>query len=138
MAQPLDIPLHQIGFRFTMPPLLIGGMAMEWYGLRNAGADIDFVVARADYAGLAALHPDHLKDLHGDLGVCFEQFELWTSIYLFDYDALTFGALECDAYRVIALDKLLLLKCLGMDQPKNAADVRLIAQRIRDLQYGKV
>lgn len=137
MPQPLDIPLDRLGYHFTTPPLLIGGMAMDYYGLRKAGADIDFVVARADYAGLAALHPERLNDLHGDLGVCFEQFELWTSIYLFDYDALALGALDCGAYRVIALDKLLLLKCLGMDQPKNAADVRLLAQRIREQQYGK-
>jgi hypothetical protein len=95
------------------------------------------VATRADYAGLAALHPEHLKDLHGDLGVCCEQFEVWTSICLFDYDALALGALDCGAYRVISLEKLLLLKCLGMDQPKYAADVRLIVQRLLDIQYGK-
>jgi hypothetical protein len=132
-----DIPLHLLDYRFTTPPLLIGGMAMEYYDLRVSGADIDFVATRADYADLAALHPDHLKDLHGDLGVCVGPFEVWTSICLFDYDALAIGALDCGAWRVIALEKLLLLKCLGMEQPKNAADVRLIAQRILDIQYGK-
>ncbi len=81
--------------------------------------------------------PNHLKDLYGDLGVCYEQFELWTSIRLFDYDALALGALDCGAWRVVSLEKLLLLKCLGMDQPKNAVDLRLIVQRILDLQYGK-
>jgi hypothetical protein len=92
-----DIPLHLLDYRFTTPPLLIGGMAMEYYGLRVSGADIDFVATRADYAGLAALHPDQLKDLHGDLGVCVGPFEVWTSICRFDYDALAIGALDCGA-----------------------------------------
>lgn len=138
--QPLDIPLAALGHTFGAPPLLIGGKAMEWYGLRVAGDDIDFVVTRADYDALARRYPDHLKDLHGDLGVCHGPFELWTSIQLFDYAALAVGAHVGDAsgaYRVIALEKLLLLKCLGIAQPKNERDVRLIAARISDMQYGK-
>ena len=137
MPQPLDIPFDTLGHTFATPPLLIGGKAMEWYGLRIAGADIDFVVTRDDYAALAHLHPDHLKDLYGDLGVCTGEFELWTSICLFDYAALAVGAVACGAYSVIALEKLLLLKCLAIAQPKNERDVRLIAQRLLDIQYGK-
>ena len=114
---------------------------MEYYGLRPAGDDIDFVVARPDYTALAARHPDQLKDLAGDLGVCAGPFELWTSIRLFDYAALSVGADETATYLVIALDKLLLLKALAMDEPEHAAknerDVRLIARHINDRQYGK-
>ncbi len=137
VKQPLNIPLDQLGYRFKTPPLLVGGMAMEYYGLRAADAVIDFVVTRDDYAGLAALFPTQLKELAGDLGVFHERFELWTSIMLFDYDALAVDAIDSGAYRVISLEKLLLLKALGMDQAKNAIDALLLADRIRARQYGK-
>jgi hypothetical protein len=132
------VDLASLGYTFARKPLLIGGMAMEYYGLPLAGDDIDFVVTRADYAALAALHPDHLKDLAGDLGVCVGQFELWTSIRRFDYTDLLAGAEETDAYFVITLEKLLLLKALAMDDPKYERDVRLIARRLNDRQYGTV
>lgn len=134
----MDVHLEKLGYTFTAPPLLIGGKAMEYYGLRKAGDDVDFVVTRNDYEALARRHPEHLKDLHGDLGVCVEEFELWTSICLFDHDALAAGSVDCGAYRVVSLEKLLLLKCLGMQLPKYAADVRLIVRRILDVQYGKI
>ena len=66
-------------------------MAMQYYGLRPSGADIDFVITRADYARLAQQYPDNLKDLWGDLGVCVFEFEIWQSICLFDYDHLLAG-----------------------------------------------
>jgi len=135
--QPLDIPLDLLGHHFTTPPLLIGDMAMTYYGLRPAGADISLVVTRADYESLAQLHPAHLKDMRGDLCVTHKPFELWTSLYRFDYNALAVDALVAGAYRVISLEKLLLLKTLGIDQAQNAVDVLLLAHRIRTQQYGK-
>ena len=72
----LTIDLAKLGYAFQTKPLLIGGKAMEFYGLRPAGNDIDFVMTRADYAALAALYPEHTKDLSGDLAVCVGEFEL--------------------------------------------------------------
>ena len=82
----MSIDLSRLNFSFSSPPLLIGGKAMEFYGLRKAGADIDFVITAQDYARLAAQYPDKLRDLWGDLGVCVFEFEIWKSICLFDYD----------------------------------------------------
>ena len=48
----MSIDLSRLNFSFTSPPLLIGGKAMEFYGLRQAGADIDFVISAQDYARL--------------------------------------------------------------------------------------
>ena len=110
---------------------------MEFYGLRSAGDDIDFVVTHADYAGLAALYPDHLKDLFGDLGVCVSEFELWSSILLFDYSFLSANAIESERYLVISLEKLLFLKALSIHEPKCERDLRLIVKKILDVQYGK-
>ena len=132
----MHIDLSKLNFTFSSPPLLIGGMAMQYYGLRPSGADIDFVITRADYARLAQQYPDNLRDLWGDLGVCVFEFEIWQSICLFDYDHLSQGALDEDAYHVISLEKLLFLKALAMKIDKYHADLELIVKKIQDEKYA--
>ncbi len=132
----MDIDLTKLDYPFRSKPLLIGGMAMQYYGLRPAGADIDFVVARADYTGLARRYPQHVKDLWGDLGVCPFNFELWMSICLFDYTELTPGAVDLGEYLVISLEKLLLLKALAMTDEKYLRDLELVVQKLRHDKYA--
>jgi hypothetical protein len=112
-------------------------MAMEYYGLRHAGADIDFVIVADDYSALAERYPEHTKDLFGDKGVCVHGFELWTSIYLLDYDDLTPDSVDKGDYRIVSLEKLLFLKALGMKEEKHLNDLRLIVAKVLDIQYGK-
>jgi len=131
----VNIDLPRLSFTFTTPPLLIGGMAMEFYSLRPSGADIDFVITAPDYDRLARQYPDHLKDLYGDLGVCVFEFEIWKSICLFDYDFLAVGALEQDGFRIISLEKLLFLKALGMKVDKYHHDLELLVGRVLQNQY---
>ncbi len=128
----MDIDLSGLDFTFTSKPLLIGGKAMEYYGLRKSGNDIDFVITAEDYQRLAAQYPNHLKDLGGDLGVCVAAFEIWKSICLFDYDDLGQGALEIETCRIISLEKLLFLKALGMDVEKYHHDLELIVKKVLD------
>ncbi len=131
----MEIDLSRLGYTFRSKPLLIGGKAMEYYGLRQAGADIDFVVTREDYAALAQRFPDTLRDLWGDLGVCPYEFEIWTTICLFDYADLSPGAIDLGDYLVISLEKLLLLKALAMEVEKYRRDLELIVQKIRGDKY---
>lgn len=132
----MQIDLSRLNFSFTSKPLLIGGMAMEYYDLRPSGADIDFVITPEDYQCLAAQYPDHLKDLWGDLGVCVYEFEIWQSICLFRYEFLSQGAVDAGEYLVISLEKLLFLKTLAMHIEKYHRDMELIVKRIIDLQYA--
>jgi hypothetical protein len=127
--------LKQLNFKFVAKPLLIGGKAMEYYGLRKSGADIDFVISGQDYERLAKKYPDNLKNLYGDLGVCVAEFEIWKTICLFDYHCLVQGALEQQDHLVISLEKLLFLKALAMQVPKYQQDLLLIVERVRQLQY---
>ena len=73
----MNIDLSKLNHTFSSKPLLIGGKAMEYYGLRQAGKDIDFVITKADYEQLSQHYPEHLRDLWGDLGVCVYEFEVW-------------------------------------------------------------
>jgi hypothetical protein len=111
------IDLNKLDFTFASKPLLIGGKAMEYYGLRKAGADIGSVIMAEDYERLARKYPDNLRDLGGDLGVCVFEFEIWKSICLFDYQFLSAGATGKEEYLIISLEKLLFLKALGMGSP---------------------
>lgn len=131
-----DIDLGTLGFAFTTPPLLIGGKAMEYYQLRKTGADIDFVVSRNDYQQLAEKYPDHLKEIFGDLGVCIYEFELWQSVFLFEFDFLAEKAVDLGVFKIISIEKLLFLKTLAITDEKNERDVKLLVDKIRDIQYG--
>jgi hypothetical protein len=131
----MNINLAKLNFTFTTPPLLIGGMAMEYYNLRPSGADVDFVITEQDYERLARQYPDHLKDLKGDLGICVFEFEIWKSICLFVYEFLVAGALEQEGYRVISLEKLLFLKALGMKVDKYHRDLELLVARVLQDRY---
>jgi hypothetical protein len=132
----MEIDFAPLDYAFATRPLLIGGKAMEYYELRSAGDDIDLVVTAADYEGLARRYPDRLKEIGADLGVCVGRFEVWRSIYLFDYERLSYGAVEAGTYRVISLEKLLLLKAMAMSVPKHHADLERIIARIRNDNHG--
>jgi len=130
-----SIDLEKLGFEFTSKPLLIGGKAMEYYGLRKAGADIDFVITTEDYERLARKYPDDLREIGGDLGVCVFEFEIWKSICLFGYQFLSVGAIAKEEYLVISLDRLLFLKALGMKEEKYHKDLELIVDKVLQVQY---
>ena len=133
----LNLDFSNLNYVFQVKPLLIGGKAMEYYQLRKAGADIDFVIGLEDYERLAKQYPENTKDLFGDLGVCVHQFEFWKCILLFEYAFLTVGAVEHETIKIISLEKLLFLKVLGISEAKYEQDVRLIVEKIHNIQYGK-
>ena len=133
----MKIDLDSLEYRFLHKPLLIGGKAMEYYDLRQAGADVDFVVRNDDHANLVAKYPGHVKDLYGDIGVCVHGFELWNRILRFPYEFLSSAAHEEDNFLVVSLERLLFLKALAISVEKSERDVRLIVKKITAIQYGK-
>ncbi len=133
----MDVGLGRLGYVFARKPLLVGGKAMEYYGLRKAGADVDLVADREDVRRLIALHPARVKDLWGDLGVCPFEFEIWASICLFTYDDLADGAVDEGEVRVVSLEKLLLMKALAMHKEKYLQDTQLIVQNLLRRQYER-
>jgi hypothetical protein len=121
--------------------LLVGGKAMEYYGLRAAGADMDLIADAEDVRRLIARHPSRVKDLWGDLGVCPLEFEIWASICLFTYDDLAPGAVDAGEVLVVSLEKLLMMKALAMHKEKYLRDTQLIVKRIlrhQNEQYDAV
>lgn len=132
----MKIDLPKLQFTFQDKPLLIGGKAMEYYGIRESGADIDFVISACDHKRLAAKYPDHIKDIYGDVGIIEYEFEIWNTIRTFDYSYLKEGAKEEDEYLVVSIEKLLMLKVIAMKaDEKYRRDVELIGDWINAKAY---
>jgi hypothetical protein len=131
----MKIDLKKLQYTFSQKPLLVGGKAMEYYGLRKAGKDIDLIVPEKDVIALIKKYPTRVKDLWGDLGVCPFEFEIWRTICFFGYDELKEGAIEGEDIAIISLDKLLFMKALGMKKEKYLRDVQLIVDEVMKKQY---
>lgn len=126
----LGISLKNFNFNFESKPLLIGGKAMEYYGVREAGDDIDFVISEDDYELLAIRDPDSVKEIWEDFGICKYEFELWKSICLFKYDFLCEDAVEEEDFFIISFEKLMFLKVLTISNKKSLNDLVLMRDRI--------
>ncbi len=132
----MDIPLEKLDYQFQDKPLLIGGVAMEYYGLRKAGADIDLVISLRDHANLKQQYPDHIKDLYGDIGICEFDFEIWNQICRYNYEELKVGAIEESSLLIISLERLLFLKTLAIRTEKYYQDVLLLVDEILKRKYS--
>jgi hypothetical protein len=126
----LEIELGVLNYDFESKPLLIGGKAMEYYQIRQAGQDIDFVVSEDDYERLSYKYPENIKEIWGDFGVCRDGFEIWKCICLFDYDFLSENAVETEDFLIISFEKLMFLNVLAMRQPKYLRDLELMRDRM--------
>ncbi|HEY9075248.1 MAG TPA: hypothetical protein VIO61_01805 [Anaerolineaceae bacterium] len=131
----MDISLTKLNHAFRKKPLLVGGKAMEYYGLRQSGADIDFIADKEDVFDLIKQYPARVKDLWGDLGVCPFEFEIWKSICLFHYTDLCENAQDEGDFLVISLEKLLIMKACAMHIEKYRVDTQLIVQELLKRQY---
>ena len=56
----LDIEntLQKLEYEFNKKPLLVGGIAMEYYGLRKSGQDIDLIADANDIKNLITKYPN--------------------------------------------------------------------------------
>lgn len=111
---------------FSEKPILIGGMAMEYYDMRKSGDDIDLIITDDDYQTLAQKYPNQRKDLYGDLGVVIEKFEIWRSIAHLDYYFFKKEAIEEDNIFIISIDRLLWTRVCAMEVEKYRNDLVLL------------
>lgn len=143
----------KLNFNFSHPPLLVAGMALMYYGLRESGKDIDFILHPEDHKNLALKLKDQatvldgshtsgykekpeLVDLYGDHGIIIYNFEIWDKIFQFNYQGLISGAITEDKFLVIGLDMLLVLCALrGLKDERYMKDAKLIAQEIMNIKY---
>jgi hypothetical protein len=132
------INIQRLGYEFLDKPVIVGGLAMEYYGLRKHGDDIDFIVTDRDYQRLKVKFPDHRKDVWGDFGFLVHGFELFRSIFKFDHAHYSAGAIELTNYRMVNIDMLFRMKvfALGVAEKHNR-DVDLLKDYYKRFQNQK-
>jgi hypothetical protein len=123
VIESIESRLKNNNLAFGRKPIIIGGMAMEYYGMRKSGADIDLIISNEDYLVIAERHPDKRKDIYGDLGVVIDEFEIWRSIALLDYDFFIKDAVDEGNLFVVSLDRLLLMRVCAMETEKYKRDL---------------
>lgn len=128
VVERINQQLSLLNLEFSQKPIVIGGMAMEYYNMRKSGADIDFVICDSDYQKSALLYPEKRKDIYGDLGVIIEPFEIWRSIALLDYDFYKKGAVDEGAVQIVSLDRLLFMRVCAMEVKKYMDDLETMKE----------
>ncbi len=148
-----SINLDKLNFKFTNPPLLVGGMAMMYYGLRDSDKDIDLIISENDHRNLASSlkekaiilegdsstgYKENLEfvDLFGDHGILIYEFEIWDNIMLLGYEELRSSAVHENDILVINLEKLLFLNTIrGVHKKRYLDDAILIAKYLSKEKY---
>lgn len=113
---------------FSERPILIGGMAMEYYEMRKAGEDIDLIITDDDYQTLAQKYPNQRKDLYGDLGLVIGKFEIWRSIAHLDYNFFKKDVIEEENISIVSIDRLLWTRVCAMEVEKYRRDLELLKE----------
>jgi hypothetical protein len=132
------IDFSKIGIVFQDKPLIVGGLAMEYHGARKHGDDVDFIVSNRDYKTLRLKYPHNRKDMWGDFGIKVNGFEMFRSIYRFDYDHYCQNCVEFTRYKIVSLDMLFRMKVFAMDaDEKHRKDVDLLKQQYEKLSQNK-
>jgi hypothetical protein len=132
------INIQRLGYEFLEKPVIVGGLAMEYYGLRKHGDDIDFIVSDRDYQRLKVEFPDHRKDVWGDFGFLVNGFELFRSIFKFDHTHYSLGAIELANYKVVNIDMLFRMKVFALGvAKKHDRDVELLKDYYKRFQNRK-
>lgn len=124
--------LNESSLSFIKKPIIIGGMAMEYYGMRKAGRDIDLIISQDDYQVLSEKYPDNKKDIYGDLGFIINKFEIWRSIALIDYDFFLKDAIDEGTVLIVSIDRLLWMRVCAMEVEKYKKDLDLM----KEYYYG--
>jgi len=125
-----NLDLSRIDVKFSAKPLVFGGMAMEYYGLRKHGDDIDMLVTDDDYQSLASKYSDSTIDIWGNLAVILDGYSFNLCVCHMDYNFYAVGAVEYEDFKVVSFDRLYFMAASAMrsepDVKKRVDDFGLV------------
>jgi hypothetical protein len=117
----------------TEKPLLVVGKALEYYRVRKAGADSNFIVSAVDFERLSRAHPGASKVRFGKPSVRIGDLEFWRSLVRYDYDFLSLRAVEEAQYKVASVEMLTFLWesfCAGVEGDGRTTMSRDVATKL--------
>ena len=125
-------------YEFKQPPLVVGGLAMEYYGLRKTTHDYDYMVSKSDFNKLKKIHPEKILLLGGKNGdeiiyMKEKDVDLISTLMNHNYNDLSKGAINFKNFKIISLEKLLYIKTIEVvfnGSQKSKKDQKLIVNKI--------
>lgn len=144
-------PLETLGtiYTFTDNPILLGGGAMEYYGLRKTGHDLDIMISQRDKREL--LKRGYTPNLFGgktdkEVDSTFSNFagtgvDLVVTLNQYGYSFFRESSIICGDHKsiqVMSLEHLLLAKVFAGEysgEPKHKNDIKLLLKGIEKQQY---
>jgi predicted nucleotidyltransferase len=156
IVKEVEKTLKKLNYKFTSPPILVGGWAMEYYNLRKTGHDFDLLISNKDKVNLMKNKEKYknmgfklnkfggvtCEDIDCTLNFTKINLDLIITIYQHKYSFFTKGAISVGSIKIVSLENLLLLKTLAVFSPgspiKHRKDVKLIIEGIYRKQYPKL
>lgn len=139
--------LSLLEYDFKNKPLVLGGLALEYYGIRKNGHDYDYMVSPEDWKILTKKYPEQVNLFGGkterDIDATLTNFnntnvDLISTLFQYNYDFLKKDAIDEGKYLVISVENLLFVKTLGAvfnNHTKSKNDQEIIVKNIVKTQY---
>lgn len=138
--------LKKIKYKFKEKPLVVGGLALQYYGIRKTGHDFDAMVSEKDWQVLKKKYPKKINlfggkketDIDATINLKDIEVDLIKTLYQYDYDFMSEHAVEHTKFKVASPEKLFLVKALPSIQkkhPKSIRDANLLVKYILKKQY---
>nr|QFG75133.1 MAG: hypothetical protein [Megaviridae environmental sample] len=135
-------------YTFIEPPVVVGGLALEYHKVRSTGHDYDYIVSNTDWQNLKKLHPEKInlfggkdeKEIDATINLRDVEVDLIKTLYQHNYNDLSKGSINYKSYKIISLEQILFLKTLDAvteKTPKSINDQKLIVDHIVKNKYGK-
>ena len=136
-------------YTFLDKPILLGGGAMQYYGIRTCGYDLDWMISQRDKERLLKEgYPLNLfggkteKDVDATFSNILElHLDLVITLNQYDYNFFLENAKEYQSEKnllIISIEDLLLIKLFAQSYsnfPKHKKDVELLIKGIERKQY---
>lgn len=144
--------LKSCNYKFSKTPILVGGLALEYYNIRKSGHDADFMICDEDWQILKKIHPEKINLFGGDkesdvdatINLKKECVDLIKTLYQFNYNYFINNCIEHNLdennnIQIMSIRDLLFVKTLAADynnDKKSQIDKKLIMNFIVNIKYN--
>lgn len=124
-------------YKFKYPPILVGGKAMEYYKLRKAGHDIDYIVSKYDYDKLSKIYEPNIYMHKQATGITNREGKIdvdyFLNFYHYDYNYLKKNAIKNGNILIISKTDLLLVKSMTAFDKNNKISKSIVKKYLNDI-----
>lgn len=135
-------------YKFKKKPLVLGGLALEYYKIRKTTHDYDYMVSPVDWKALKKLHPDKINlfggktetEVDATINLKINHIDLISTLFQYNYNFLVKNSIDFPTYKIISIENLLLTKTLASVcniHSKSIKDQKRIVNYIVKQQYNK-